>query len=260
MLLRLTRFAGCGLAILLGGCATYVPLQCAAPAIHAKGEVEAAAAWSFTNRGEASLTYSPASHLLVRVAGGLKHDARSDSLRLLSRQLELGVGTYWPIGSWLLVGGLAGLGQAHVEARYRNDYQTFSGNSRYHELDARYRTYFGEAYVTAQTGPTTSVGAAYRVTQLRFGEVMDLGAPASIPTILRSEPTVFVRTRPALGATRPVQLQLALAATRTFGYDEATPPADDTDLVRPFRRGKLYVMLGVQFYPHVLWQKEKPRQ
>jgi hypothetical protein len=67
------RYALLGLgALLLGGCSVYTPMLGAAPEIRGKGELEATAAWSFTNRLDVSATYSPLPHLLVRAAASTK--------------------------------------------------------------------------------------------------------------------------------------------------------------------------------------------
>ncbi|UOQ76019.1 hypothetical protein MUN84_15540 [Hymenobacter sp. 5516J-16] len=80
----------------------YAPLQPSAPLVHKKGEAEVAASAYLTGRLEGSAAYSPAKHLIVRAAGGLRSDG-SDSTYFRIRQLEAGIGTYRYIDEqWLL--------------------------------------------------------------------------------------------------------------------------------------------------------------
>lgn len=162
-------------ALLLGGCSVYTPMLGAAPGIKAKGELEATAAWSFTNRLDMSATYSPVRHLLVRAAASTKGSGRSaapkDSSYARTTQYELAVGTYWPLGQHWLVGGLAGFGQTHAEARYDDDGTArllILRNPTRHQFDARYHKYSAEAYATYQPSPRVSLGLAYRVVQVRL--------------------------------------------------------------------------------------------
>lgn len=248
-------------ALLLGGCSVYTPMLGAAPDIKAKGELEATAAWSLTNRFDVGATYSPVRHLLVRAAASTKgadHSAAPDDSSSYGQvnQYELAVGTYWPLGQHWLVGGLAGFGQAHAEARYTDDGTvrlfSFVDPTR-HQFDASYRKYSGEAYATYQPNLTLSLGLAYRVVQVRLTDVTDLGVPVQSAPILRSEPMFFVRVRP--GRSEQWQLQAAVGTSTTFGYDERTA-ADRADPARQFKLSRGYLSVGAAFYPHVLWQKK----
>lgn len=245
---------------LLSGCAVYVPMQGAAPEIRAKGEVEVAGSWSFTNRVEVGATYSPLPHLLVRAAGSSKSSrpAPTDTITYAwSRQYELGVGTYWPLGPHWLLGGLASLGQAHALARYAEDGATFLhfGPLVQHQFDADYRKYAAEAYLTWQPSPQVSLGLSYRLVQLRLTDVTDLGVPVPVAHILRYEPMVFFRLRPGFDDKGLLQLQAAFGVSNTFGYDERTA-YDKLDPARQFKRGRGYTSLGLAIYPHVLWRKK----
>jgi hypothetical protein len=247
-------------ALLLGGCSVYTPMLGAAPEIRARGELEATAAWSLTNRLDVGATYSPVRHLLVRAAASTKGGDRSavpaDSVSYSHiNQYELAVGTYWPLGQHWLVGGLAGFGHAHAQARYTDDgtVRLFSFfDPAPHVFDARYHKYSGEAYATWQPTPVLSLGLAYRVVQVRLTDVTDVGVPVRSAPILRSEPMFFVRVRP--GRSELWQLQLATGGSTTFGYNERTA-ADRADPARQFKLGRGYLSLGLAFYPHVLWQK-----
>lgn len=248
-------------ALLLGAssCSVYVPMQGAAPEIRARGELEATGSWFLTNRVDFGVTYSPVSHLLVRAAASFKGSVppQPDSTNYAkNNQYELAVGTYWPLGAHWLVGGLAGFGRAHAEARYIDDGATlftFRTPIR-HQLEAVYSKYSGEAYATCQPSPLVSFGLAYRVVQLRLTDVTDLGVPVAAAPILRQEPMLFLRLRPDF-AQRSLQFQLALGASTTFGYNSAQED-DRTDPTRQFRLGRSYASVGVAFYPHLLGQKK----
>ena len=247
-------------ALLLSGCSVYTPMLGAAPETRGKGELEAIAAWSFTNRLDVGATYSPVPHLLVRAAASTKGSGRpaaaNDSTTYAqTNQYELAVGTYWPLGKHWLVGGLAAFGQAHAQAQYEDDGTTLLRlgilQPQRHQFDARYRKYSGEAYVTYQPSPRISLGLAYRVVQLRLTDATDFGVPVQSAPILRSEPMFFLRVRP--GLSELVQVQLAAGSSGTFGYSERT--ADRADPARQFKLGRGYLSLGLAFYPHVLWRK-----
>jgi hypothetical protein len=244
----------------LSSCSVYVPMQGAAPEIRAKGELEITGSWALSDRVDFGATYSPVSHLLVRAAASFKgSDSRSgqDSASYAkNNQYELAVGTYWPLGAHWLVGGLAGFGQAHAQARYLDDgatILTFRDPIR-HQLNGKYSKYSGEVYATYQPSPLVSLGLAYRVVQLRLTNIIDLGVPVAAAPILRQEPMFFFRLRPEF-AQRSLQFQLALGASNAFGYDRRTAN-DEADPARQFKLGRSYTSVGVAFYPHLLWQKK----
>jgi hypothetical protein len=243
----------------VGGCSVYVPMQGAAPEIRAKGEAEATASWSLSNRVDFSATYSPLPHLLVRAATSLKGGNRSGSDSASysqNNQYELAVGTYWPLGEQWLVGGLAGFGQAHAKARYVDDGATVLSFKQpiQHQFDAIYSKYAGEAYVTYQPSPDVSFGLSYRVVQVRLTDVTDVGVPVTAGPIWRQEPMFYFRLRPEI-AQRSLQVQLALGSSGAFGYTSSTAGVT-TDPARQFRLGKGYASLGLAFYPHLWWQKK----
>jgi hypothetical protein len=248
-------------ALLLGlsSCSVYVPMQGAAPEIRAKGEVEVTGSWALTNRVDFGTTYSPVSHLLVRAAASFKGSVPTypDSTSYSqNNQYELALGTYWPLGEHWLVGGLAGFGQAHAQARYIDDGATILTFREpiQHQLDAKYSKYLGEVYATYQPSPLASFGVAYRVVQLRLTDVTDRGVPVAAAPILRQEPMFFFRLRPEF-AQRSLQFQLALGASNAFGYDRRTAN-DEGNPARQFKLGRSYTSVGIAFYPHLLWQKK----
>lgn len=250
---------GSGLLLGASGCAVYVPMQAAAPEIRAKGEIEVIGSWALADRVDFGVTYSPVPHLLVRAAASFKGSVppQPDSVSYSkNNQYELAVGTYWPLGEHWLVGGLAGFGQAHAQARYIDDGATilsFREPIR-HQFDANYNKYLGEVYATYQPIPLVSFGLAYRVVQLRLTDVTDLGAPVASAPILRQEPMFYFRLRPEF-AQRSLQFQVALGASSTFGY-RRDMPGDEADPARQFKLGRSYTSVGIAFYPHLLRQKK----
>ncbi|MVN78572.1 hypothetical protein GO988_19750 [Hymenobacter sp. HMF4947] len=243
---------------LLSGCAVYVPMQAAAPEIRGKGELEVAGSWSLTNRLEVGATYSPLNHLLVRASTSTKlagHISDSSSYAQ-NNQYELAVGTYWPLGPHWVVGGLVGFGQAHSQARYKNDGSSvlLLGEVTDHVFDAIYGKYSGEAYATWQPTPAVSLGLTYRLVQLRLTDVTDLGVPVHSAPILRYEPMLYFRLRPQAG-NGLVQFQAAVGVSSTFGYDDRLA-SDRADPTRQFKVGRGYTSVGVAIYPHLLWRKK----
>ncbi|QKG55425.1 hypothetical protein GKZ68_01480 [Hymenobacter sp. BRD128] len=248
-----------GLGALLGGCSVYVPMLGAAPEIRQKGELEVTGAWSLTNRVDASATYSPLRHLLVRAAvsskGGGHQEANDSASFAQNNQYELNVGTYWPLGKQWLLGGLAGFGQAHSQARYTDDGDVSFNIFGYrqpirHQFDAIYAKYSAEIYGTWQASEWVSLGLACRLVQLRLTDVTDRYVPVQAGPIVRYEPMLYLRVRPNGG---PVQCQAALGTSATFGYD-GRRALDQADPARQFRLGYGYASLGIAFYPHLLWQ------
>jgi hypothetical protein len=247
--------------LLLSSCSVYVPMQGAAPEIRQRGDLEVAGSWVLFNRADVSATYSPLPHLLVRAATssrGTRH-AQTDSVSYVhNNQYELAVGTYWPLGAHWLLGGLAGFGQAHAEAQYANDGYTplrvGASQQQEHLFDAIYSKYSGEAYVTWQPSAMVSMGLSYRLVQLHLTDVTDHGLPVQAAPILRSEPMLFFRLRPTDNGG-PLQLQLAIGSSTTFGYNQRTAN-DRNDPARQFKVGRSYVSLGLAIYPHVLWWKK----
>lgn len=237
------------------GCSVYVPMQGAAPEIRSKGELEIASSWALNNRLEVGATYAPLPHLLVRAATSTKPDHPRDSSDYAqSNQYELAVGTYWPLGPHWLVGGLAGFGQAHAEARYSGDGFSLVSQAAQHQFDAIYSKYSGEAYVTWQPSEQVSLGLSYRLVQLHLTDVTDLGVPVQSAPILRYEPMLYFRLRPGFDTQGLLQLQLALGGSGTLGYNEQTA-TDRNDPTRQFKLARSYVSLGLALYPHVLWRK-----
>lgn len=240
----LPLFLSVGTSLLLSSCAVYMPIQCAAPQIKGKNEVELTGSTYVNGRYEAAASYSPVRHLLVRAAYSSLPRSSNDSTYYHGYQYEVAAGTYWPLGSRWLLGGLAGFGQAHSEARYFNDGQLiFFGKRHQHVFDADYNKVFGEVYGSLQASNTISFGAAYRVTHVKFTSLSDVGVPLDLRSMTRSEPMFFFRVRPGSGVadTRPVQLQFAFGTSATFGYQNT---AGSSNTAYQVQKPRGYITLG----------------
>lgn len=251
-----------GYSFLLTSCVVYMPMQCAAPQITDKQQGEVTLSTYLNGRADIAGTYSPLPHLLVRAAySNLRDDAkRGDSTYYRGHQYDLGVGTYWRLGDQWLVGALGGFGQAQGAAAYTKTGFLFGYPTRY-EFDTRYNKVFGEAYGVFQATNAVSFGAAYRVTQVNFTHLTNLGAPVDLSSMTRSEPMIFIRIRLGNGPTedRPMQLQAAWGASDTFGY----PPPKGTNVtyapgVSELKQGRSYTTIGITVFPHCLFRKAQP--
>jgi len=249
---RILFFLGTALSQLVVGCAVYMPIQCAAPQIKDQKETELSGSTYLNGRYEAGVAYSPVRHLLVRAAYSSLPGNSNDSTYYRGHQYELAVGTYWPLGSQFLVGALGGFGQARSQARYFNDGQLlFLGQRTPHIFDAHYNKLFGEAYGIFQASPTVSFGAAYRVTQVHFTSLTDMGVPMNLHNMTRSEPMFFFRTRLGSGPTdtRAVQLQMTMGTSTTMGYNDTSGPVDGN---YQLQKSRGYLTLGISLFPHCL--------
>lgn len=236
------------------GCAVYMPMQCAAPAVQDQHQTEVTASAYFNSRLNAGVNYSPVRHLVVRAAADGKQD-KNDSTYYRSGQYEVALGTYWPLGKRVLVGALGGAGRARSQARYSissaSNYYGYRGSTQ-HEFDARYNKFFGEAYAAVQFSPGFSAGAAYRLTQVQFVGLTDLGQPLDLRHMLRGESMFFVRSAFGSGprGERPLYAQLGFGGSRLLsprgpGQQVGSPEAE-------VLQGRGYFTLGLGFFPHAL--------
>jgi hypothetical protein len=244
-------------ALVLPSCVVYMPMQCAAPQITDKKQGEVTASSYLNGRYDLAASYSPVRHLLVRAAYSNLRDNTKDSTYYRGHQYEFGVGSYWQPGSRWLVGGLGGFGQAQGAAAYTRTGFLFGYPTRY-EFDTRYNKWFGEAYGVFQATRVVSFGAAYRVTQVNFTRLTNLGGPVDLSRMTRSEPMLFLRVRLGNGPLedRPVQLQAAWGASATFGYP---PPKGSSVVYGPgisdLKQGRSYSTIGITIFPHCLFHK-----
>ena len=245
----LTRLAGFFLAVAsLSSCAVYRPMQCAAPAIYDKGQVELAGSAYFNSRLNGAINYSPVRHLLVRAAIDGKADT-NDSTYTRSRQYELAAGTYWPLGEQVVLGALAGAGQARSQVRYRPIETAYPVQ---YEYDTRYNKLFGEVYGTWQVGPTTQLGAAYRLTHISFTSLTNLGQPLSLTAMLRGEPMFFLRSTFGfrLGGERLAYVQAGVGGSRLLRAWPTQLIGPETNLLE----SNTYFTIGLGFFPSMLWR------
>jgi hypothetical protein len=232
----------------LAGCAVYRPMQCAAPALYNAGQVEVTGSGYFNTRLNGAVNYSPIRHLLVRVAVDGKADS-NDSTYTRSRQYELAVGTYWPVGEQVVLGALTGTGQARSQVRYRPIETPFPVQ---YEYDTRYNKLFGEVYGTWQIGSALQAGVAYRLTHVRFTSLTNLGQPLALSAMLRSEPMVFLRStfgfRP--GGERLAYVQAGIGGSALLRAWPAQTSGPDSNLLD----SNTYLTIGVGFFPSMLWR------
>ena len=136
------------------------------------------------------MAYAPVSHLLLTAGGTLSPKLNSRNF-LVSRQYELGVGGYLPLGDSWLLNGLGGFGQAVNNRGYYDLGFIFSAT--YSEYNARYSKVFAQVGI-ANVQPRGSIGFTYRLTQVYFASLTDtrLG-PLPLPRMLRHEALLFVR-------------------------------------------------------------------
>ena len=236
-----------GLVLLLlgtGSCTVYAPIQPTMPLITAVGQAEAAANIQPNGRVEASVAYSPISHLLL-TAGGTVCPKLGTNNFLVTRQYELGVGGYLPLGSSWLVNGLGGYGQAVNTRRYE---ELFGGNNEYH---ARYNKLFAQVGV-AHMRSSKSIGLTYRLTQVYFSTIIDpqLG-DLPLPQMLRHEALFFVRNTWSEHWDSQVAMGMSVSSTQKRD-DEPSSSSNGSSAYEANRNlfPAVYVSLGVIYKLH----------
>lgn len=232
----------------LGGCAVYRPMQCAAPALYDKGQVELAGSTYFNKRLNGAVNYSPVRHLLVRAAIDGKADA-DDSTYTRSLQYELAVGTYWPIGEQVVLGALIGVGQAQSQVRYRPIETAFPTQ---YEYAARYNKLSGEVYGTWQFAPAMQLGVAYRLAHVHFTSLINLGQPLNLTSMLRGEPMLFLRRtfgfRP--DGERLAYVQAGVGGSALLRASPGQMSGPESNLLE----SNTYLTIGLGFFPNMLWR------
>jgi len=205
----------------LSGCSVYAPMLPVAPQLRDKGEVEVQGTTFLNGRWEAGATYSPVRHLLVHAAGGLRHD-NQDTTYFRIRQYEVGVGGYYPLGRRWLVSGLGGYGQARSMRGYLQS-GLFNSHSELANFQSSYHRFFGElsvAYRTESGGVT--LGAAYRLAQVKFDRLTYNGLPLGLRRMPRQEPMLFARFGNEEGFLPWLQFQTSVGITSVPGHYDAT--------------------------------------
>lgn len=253
MLTRLSSLAFLCLGLLsLGGCVVYRPMQNAVPDIHAKGESEVRASSYINERLEGSLSYSPASHVLLHAAGSFspRPDQPNDTTATWERQYNVGIGTYWNLSPEATVGIILGYGQGASWARF----QVADGPRASTQFDyaLHFDKVFGEAYGLFQLSRRSSMGVSCRVTQVNFTSLTNLGQPLDLSGMLRLEPALLMRL--GIGgqpdALPPVQLQLAWGTSFITAPDPSAGPISRVPRYILQQRG--YITFGVAVFPHRL--------
>jgi len=252
--LLFAKYACLLLGLGLAGCinSVYRPMQCAAPALNGPGQLEATVSAYVNPRWNAALNYAPGRHWLVRAA----YDRRAsrpatDSSHLRSWQYELAAGTYWPLGRQrqLVLGALAGVGQARFQARYRDQF----ANNALSAYDARSNKGFGELYATWQLDPPLQVVAAYRLTGIRFTDLAGPAQPLLARNTLRGELLVAARFTVGYRAGQPPLGYVQLGAggsevLRGWSGQLGRPDAYSSE-------GNTYLTVGIGLFPAAIRQR-----
>lgn len=249
---RLIHFAAPWLALLILGassCTVYAPIQPTMPLVAAVGQAEAAASLQPNGRLELSAAYSPVPHLLLTAAGTVCPKLGTSNF-LVTRQYELGVGGYLPLGSAWLLNGLGGFGQAVNNRGYKDLGIIFS--STYSEYNARYNKLFAQIGI-ARMGANNSIGFTYRLVQVRFSSLTDTKIGAlPLPYMLRHEALFFVRHDLGSGnhweSQATIGLSFSSTARRDDSQDYPTYGAAEYQANRNLLPA-FYTSLGVIYHP-----------
>jgi len=230
----------------LGSCSVYAPLQPSAPMLRNKGEAEVGGSVYLSGRFEGSATYSPVRHVLVRTAGGIRTDNRTDTY-FRTRQLEVGAGTYWPLSERWLVGGMGGYGWGSGSRGFTDGGDSYIDTVRTsYAYQARYGKVFGETFIAFEDGPVT-YGLAYRLSQIRFSRLTNNGLPIDLRRMTRNEPMFFMRFGSKQGVLQWAQLQVALSTSWSADLRR------DASFVREFyyvKEARIFTTIGLVVYPH----------
>jgi hypothetical protein len=207
-------------ALLASGCTVYVPMQPVMPLVSRRGELEAGASGQLTGRLEATAAYAPLRRVVLTAALTAAPRLGREYF-LVTRQAELGAGTYQPLGDDWLLSATGGYGQAYCHRGYV-DLGVF-GPGNYSDYTARYHKYFGQIGL-ARVGATQSIGFTYRLVKVHFSYLDDTEyGPLPLPGMLRHELAYFGR----FAARKRWQL------TFTSGFSVSGTPKLDDDLSYP---------------------------
>lgn len=257
--MQFSHYSG-ALAWLLAGssCTVYAPMQPIMPLVREAHKAEITASIQPIGRIEATVAYAPVSHLLLTagVTGCPKLGAKNF---LITRQYELGLGGYLPLGSTWLLNGLGGYGQA-VNTRGYYDLPIIF-NSTYSEYHARYSKLFIQAGI-AKVQPRYSIGFTYRLTQVYFATLTDtrLG-PLPLSGMLRHETLFFIRHSWANSERWEVLFTMGSSVSSTPKLDSNTSGPDYGFAIFEANRNLLpafYSSLGVIYHPK--WRRAQVSQ
>jgi hypothetical protein len=246
-----SALAAATLLLLATSCTVYAPMQPTISTVNRAGQVEVAGSVQVNGRTEASVVYSPLPHLLVSAAGTFRPKSGADSTFSTTRQGELGVGAYLPLGRGWQLTGLAGYGRATTRRAYIEE-PLIWGKRNLEEYNMRYGKVFGQASLTHE-GPRGSLGVVYRISKISFDQLdyslaRYIQYPVPLRSMVRHEALLFGRY--GLDAANRWQLQ------STLGLSVSATPQLRTDTDEQGRYQANHVLLpvpmmsvGIVFHP-----------
>jgi hypothetical protein len=157
--------------LLATGCTVYSPMQPTISTVSKARQLEVAGSVQVTGRTEASVVYSPLPHLLVSAAGTFRPNLSvgTDSTFNTTRQGELGVGSYLPLGHGWQLTGLAGYGVGSSHRAYVEE-PLIWGTRSLEAYQSRFHKTFGQLSLTHE-GQRGSFGTVYRLSNITFDEL-----------------------------------------------------------------------------------------
>ncbi|MDQ2771543.1 MAG: hypothetical protein M3Y54_13720 [Bacteroidota bacterium] len=168
----------------LSSCAVYKPTIPCTPLVTQAGQVEIATSLQLASSLEASVAWSPVSHLIVLGEAGYDCGGNTHA------KAGFGIGGYQLVGKdkTLYLGAIGGIGSATVDVKgVTGSYF----NAAYPSISADYTNYYGQLYA-AHLG-RVSFGGALRTTFVNYQNVVQDGQPVETQTRFFLEPCVFVR-------------------------------------------------------------------
>ncbi|OGX82207.1 hypothetical protein BEN47_18650 [Hymenobacter lapidarius] len=231
----------------LGACTVYAPMQPTMPLLDAKGQAEFSGSLQPNGRVEATAAYSPAAHLLLTAGGTVRPKLEKVNF-LVTRQYELGVGGYLPLGTAWQLNGIGGYGQAFSHRSFLED-GFFIASSR-REYRARYHKYFAQAGI-AHVDDWNNFGFTYRLTQVRFSSLTDaeLGK-LPLTNMLRHEAMFFWRRPFPRGYNWETLATVGLSIGPRLEPNDFQNPYGPTERAANHTlRSVLFTSLGLVYHP-----------
>ncbi|GAA4361693.1 hypothetical protein GCM10023185_28940 [Hymenobacter saemangeumensis] len=212
--------------------------------IREQGEAEFKASLQpATLRTQASVTYSPARHMLVAVAGSWRPDldVAGDSSMFRASTAEVGVGGYWPLNERWTLQGIGGFGWGNTARNVSSGGLIFSQTNDYY---ARYGTMFGQGGLMYSSHRRFKLGFGYRLTRVSFEELR--GSYYELPNEAHFRHEPFISMRIELGQ-QPVR-RWQLEASAALSVDtEANTARDYGYYSDPNRNGAALLGVGVVY-------------
>jgi hypothetical protein len=238
-------------AMLLSGCAVYVPTVPSTPLVR-QGQAELGANLRAFSSLEANIAYSPLNHLLVNTEVGFQQTDWSETKGGMTtsgtdwhRQANLGLGTYYEtVGPTpLYLAGVVGLGYASAKAHTFDP--LFLLPQSFPQYQTHYLRYYGQVYFVKAINQRITTGGSIRATWVRYGSLEQNGVAFDSPgTKFFLEPTFFGRI-----GRGPLQLQ------GTLGWSMPTTKSKD-EVAAVVTPTSLLLSIGVIFRPHLLGAKK----